>query len=146
MNVLQALSPEKRFLSPRRGLNPQFSGDRWDAPTIELWRLRWWTEVQVWHMCDLSRSHYMLIMIMMRYIFELWELRYTLNERWTLVKLYPQKNDFWAPDEDRAWRAFISHSKLNSILSRPEYFIFLKIRLHQSVHIYCRLFWSFRKF
>ena len=24
-----------------------------------------------------------------------------LNERWTFVKLYPQKNDFWAPDEDR---------------------------------------------
>ena len=49
-----------------------------------------------------------------------------LNERWTFVRLYPQKNDFWSSggcafdprlglrngfSEDRAWRTFISHSK-----------------------------------
>ena len=60
MNVRQALSSEKRFLSPRQGLNPQPSDDRWDALTIDLPRLRWWAKVQVWHVCGLSRSHCML--------------------------------------------------------------------------------------
>ena len=35
MNVRQALSSEKRFLSRRRGLNPQPSHDRRYTPTIE---------------------------------------------------------------------------------------------------------------
>ena len=39
MNVRQALSPEKRFLSPRLGKNPQSSDDQRDALTIELPRL-----------------------------------------------------------------------------------------------------------
>ena len=49
INVRQALSMEKRFLSPRRGSNPQPSDDRWDALTIELPNLRWWAKVQVQH-------------------------------------------------------------------------------------------------
>ena len=32
----QALTSEKRFLSPERGLKPQLSDDRWGALTIEL--------------------------------------------------------------------------------------------------------------
>ena len=36
MNDRQALSSEKRFLSPRRGSNPQPSHDRWDAVTIHM--------------------------------------------------------------------------------------------------------------
>ena len=63
MNVRQALSSDKRFLSPRRGSNLQPSDNRWDAPTIELPRRRWWAMVQVRHICDLSGSHYMLVMI-----------------------------------------------------------------------------------
>ena len=69
MNVRQTLSSEKRFLSPRQGSKPQPSDDRWDAPTIELPRLRWWAKVQVQHMCDLRGSHYLLIRWSMRYIF-----------------------------------------------------------------------------
>ena len=69
MNVRQALSSEKWFLSPRQRSNPRPSDDRWDALTIELPRLRWRAKVQVRHMCDLSSSHDMLIMLLMRYIF-----------------------------------------------------------------------------
>ena len=36
MNNGQALSSEKRFLSPRRGSNPKPSDDRGHAQTIEL--------------------------------------------------------------------------------------------------------------
>ena len=67
----------------------------------------------------------MLIMLLMRYILEMWELRDILNYRWALVKLYPQKkvavirrlqvrphlglrNRF---PEDGAWRMFICHSR-----------------------------------
>ena len=35
------------------------------------------------------------------YILEMWELGDILYDEWTIVKLYPQKNDFWAPDGDR---------------------------------------------
>ena len=79
MNVRQALPSEKRFLSPRRGSNAQPSDDQWDALTIELSRLRWWTKVQVQHKFDLSRSQYM------RDILQLWELGNILNEKWTFV-------------------------------------------------------------
>ena len=75
INVRQALSMEKRFLSPRRGSNPQPSDDRWDALTIELPRVRWWAKVHVRHMCDLSGSHYLLIMKLMKFVFlETWKL------------------------------------------------------------------------
>ena len=52
----------KRYLSPRRGSNPQPFDDRWDAVTIELPRLRWWAKVQVRYMIDLSGSHDMLML------------------------------------------------------------------------------------
>ena len=35
------------------------------------------------------------------HILEMWELGDIFNGRWTFAKLYPQKNNFWAPDEDR---------------------------------------------
>ena len=47
MNDRQALTPGKRFLSPRRRSNPRPFDDRWDALTIELLRLRWRAKVQV---------------------------------------------------------------------------------------------------
>ena len=46
MNLRQALTSEKRFLSPRRGSNSQPSDDRRDALTNELPRLRWQAQVQ----------------------------------------------------------------------------------------------------
>ena len=61
MNVCQALSSEKRFLSPRRGSNPQLSDDQGDGLTIELPRLRWRAKVPVRPVCDLNGSHDMLI-------------------------------------------------------------------------------------
>ena len=39
MNVRQALTSQKRFLSPRQESHPQPSDDRRDAQTIELPRL-----------------------------------------------------------------------------------------------------------
>ena len=68
MNVRQALTPEKRFLSPRRGSNLQPSDDRWDALTIGLPRLRWRAQEQFRHMCRLVGSHEILIMISMRHM------------------------------------------------------------------------------
>ena len=65
MNIRQALSSDKRFLSPRRGSNPLPSDDRWDVLTIELPLLRWWAEALGRHMCDLSGIHDMLIMLLM---------------------------------------------------------------------------------
>ena len=47
MNHRQALFSNKLFLSSRRGSNPHPSGERWDALTIELPRLRWQAKVQV---------------------------------------------------------------------------------------------------
>ena len=41
-------------------------------------------------------------MFMIRYTsLELWDLGDILNDRWTFVKLYPQKNDFWVPDGEQ---------------------------------------------
>ena len=64
-----SITKKKRFLSPRRGSSPQPSDDWWDALTIELSILRWQTNMQVRDMCDLSGSHNMLIMLLIRYIF-----------------------------------------------------------------------------
>ena len=41
----------KRFLSPKRGSNPQPSDDRCDALTIDLPRLRWWARGS-WMLAD----------------------------------------------------------------------------------------------
>ena len=44
-----------------------------------------------------------ILMLLMRYI--CWKCgrleRSSMNDRWTIVKLLPQKNDFWAPDGDQ---------------------------------------------
>ena len=107
MNDCQALSSEKRFLSARRGFDAQPS-DLYRAVTIELPRLRWWVKVQVRHMCDLSESHYML-MILMKFVLKLWELgdisRWEMNDRQALplekrlqsprLGSNPQPSDDW---------------------------------------------------
>ena len=93
----------KRFLSRSRGSNPQPSDDRWDALTIELPTLIWWAKVQVWHMCDLSGSHYMLMMWSMRYIFWIvgaWRyFEWETNVRQALSS----ENYFWAPLFSQGW-------------------------------------------
>ena len=57
LDVRQPLTSEKRFLSPRRGSNPQNSDDWRDALTIELPRLKWRAKVRVPCMCDKCGSH-----------------------------------------------------------------------------------------
>ena len=124
MNDRQALFSEKRFLSPRRGSNLQPSDDRWDAQTIELPKLRWWAKVHVSHMCDLSGSHYMLIMILMIFIyFEkcVWELgdiviylEISLSLGSSIVTMSQQSSSSCGFDprlelRNRAWRPFIYH-------------------------------------
>ena len=86
MNVCQALTSKKSFLSPRGESNPQPYDDRWDVVTIELPRLRKWAKEQVRHICDLSGSHYMLMLIilLMRYICKKcrsWEISWMMDER-----------------------------------------------------------------
>ena len=61
--------PQKNNFRTRRGSGLQSSDDRWDALIIEVSRPRWWTKMQVQHMCDLSGSHWMLIVLLMGYIF-----------------------------------------------------------------------------
>ena len=72
MNVCQALTAEKRFLSPRRGPNLQPSDDQWDALTIELPRLQWWAQVQ----CKISPRSY---------VYCIYWLDIILNILWLLV-------------------------------------------------------------
>ena len=59
--VKHKLSSEKRFVSPRKGPNPQPSDDWWDALTTELPKLRWRAMVRVQHMWCLCSSYDMLI-------------------------------------------------------------------------------------
>ena len=74
-STIVKLLPQKLFLSPRRGSNPQPSDDRWDTLTIELPRLRWRAKVQIRHMCDPTGSHDMLINVIVEiHILEMWEL------------------------------------------------------------------------
>ena len=79
MNDRQALSSENRFQNPRRGWNPQPSDDRWDALTIELPRLSWRAKVQIRLISDLSKSHYMLIMI--------WNLYFRGERAWRYLEM-----------------------------------------------------------
>ena len=117
MNVRQALSSEKRFLSPRRGSNPQPSDDG-ETLTIELPKLRWWAKVQVRHLCDLSGSHYMLIM---------WHLTiWVLVTQWLGRLTGHQKSGAQKSfSEDRAWRTFIYHSRYLQAPTFPKIYISL---------------------
>ena len=82
----------KTVLSPKRGSNPQSPDDRWDAPTIELPKLRRRAKVQVRNVRDLRGSHDILI----RHIcWKRGSLELSLmNDTWTIVKLLPQKSVF----------------------------------------------------
>ena len=73
----------KRFLSPRRGSNPQPSDDRWDSLIIELPRVRWWILMMV------RASH--------------WS-----SEGCGFDPHLGFRNRF---SDDRAWRMFIYHSR-----------------------------------
>ena len=103
MNVSQALSSEKRFLSPRCGSNPQPSDDRCDALTTELPRLRWWAKVQVQNMCDPSG-----------YILEVWELGDILRWQMNIYQALSSEKRFLSPRQgsnpqpsDDQWDALI---------------------------------------
>ena len=61
------LYPQKNdfWVEPQVGIE---SATFWWLVRIKLLRLGLWAKVQVQHICKLSGSHYMLIMILMRYV------------------------------------------------------------------------------
>ena len=46
------------------------------------------------------------------YILEIRKLGDILNDRWTIVKLYPQENDFWAPDGNQTRNLMMTRETL----------------------------------
>ena len=52
---------------------------------------------------------YCTTVIFEKYIMKMWGLGDIFNDRWTFVKLCPQKNDFSGPDGDRTRLPLMSH-------------------------------------
>ena len=48
----------------------------------------------------------------------MWKLGHILNDRWTFVKLYPQKNDFLAADGDRTRHLLMTGETLKPLSYR----------------------------
>ena len=85
-------NPRKTLPEPQAGIElATFQLPEMYAENIELPTLRWWANVQVWHVYNLSGRHDMLIMLLMRYMMEMWKLENILKDGWTFVKLKPQK-------------------------------------------------------